>query len=525
MNWPVAGLLNNNARKHILPVLGILTFLLLASVLTLNSVDVRNYARSLDTSAASAAESQVVVGAAAHRDYAVAGGTGESEAAEREPVRHAPPARGSSVFQAPALQVHRHSSAAAAALDVATGSEGLVDVHSPASAAAASEYTNSRLEGTRARSNDHKQHLFSKLTRALGTLKMNSSRRDDNEDALRREFKARRRHQADEVGGAFVNSNDSSIFLKFNTSAKPLFFTVYEMGGRHGVALANIMQHNLAKYRTSREVLAADHQHPLRLVYNKVGKCGSRAFVRLAQKLAARNKFLVVGSMNGSDLHPTVSRVKSIRQFMGLMPTPVFYHRHLYYVSFPDLSPPPIFINMIRHPLNRAISSYYFRRFGDNRLGGVRGLFAPGTRDEPFETCILRRRIECIGSRGLWYIIPFFCGYKPFCRRPSAQSLALAKENVVNKYFFVGLSEYFNESIVALETLLPKFFSGAQELMSEIGAAEHTTKTNKDGRTLGSDARARALSEMAMEIEFYEFVRERFFQKLSSLHIPYKTKL
>lgn len=47
---------------------------------------------------------------------------------------------------------------------------------------------------------------------------------------------------------------------------------------------------------------------------------------------------------------------------------PAFFHGHLAYLDFSrfSVSHPPIYINLIRRPLDRLVSYYYFLRFGDD---------------------------------------------------------------------------------------------------------------------------------------------------------------
>lgn len=51
---------------------------------------------------------------------------------------------------------------------------------------------------------------------------------------------------------------------------------------------------------------------------------------------------------------------------------PVFYHGHFAYVSFEQFGAPnPLYINILREPLDRLISHYYFLRYGDNLRKGL----------------------------------------------------------------------------------------------------------------------------------------------------------
>ena len=48
------------------------------------------------------------------------------------------------------------------------------------------------------------------------------------------------------------------------------------------------------------------------------------------------------------------------------------------------------------------------------------------------------------------------------CREPgSAWALKKAKENLVNKYLVVGVTERLTEFVAVMEVILPRFFKGA----------------------------------------------------------------
>ena len=54
--------------------------------------------------------------------------------------------------------------------------------------------------------------------------------------------------------------------------------------------------------------------------------------------------------------------------------SPTFYARHMNFLNFADIGSElkPVYINLVRYPVDRFISHFNFKRYGDNRLQGRR---------------------------------------------------------------------------------------------------------------------------------------------------------
>ena len=77
----------------------------------------------------------------------------------------------------------------------------------------------------------------------------------------------------------------------------------------------------------------------------------------------------------------------------------VLYTRHQYYIDFGQFEwPDATYINLIRDPIDRFTSFYYFSRFGNKRAqdAGKTKQQVPGDLvNESIDDCITRRRREC----------------------------------------------------------------------------------------------------------------------------------
>ena len=105
------------------------------------------------------------------------------------------------------------------------------------------------------------------------------------------------------------------------------------------------------------------------IIYNRIPKTGSTSFIKVVNMLHKRNKFsslylnITSKTMRLNDeawIVRNISHWKEIR--------PVIFHGHFGFPTFPKFGSQlrPIFINIIRDPLQRFVSYYYFIRYGDD---------------------------------------------------------------------------------------------------------------------------------------------------------------
>ncbi|XP_043554654.1 heparan sulfate 2-O-sulfotransferase 1 isoform X1 [Chiloscyllium plagiosum] len=249
------------------------------------------------------------------------------------------------------------------------------------------------------------------------------------------------------------------------------------------------------------------------ILYNRVPKTASTSFTNIAYDLCAKNRYHVL-HINTTKNNPVMSLqdqarfVKNVTTWKEMKPG--FYHGHVAYLDFAKygVKKKPIYVNVIRDPIERLVSYYYFLRFGDDYRPGLKRR-KQGDK-KTFDECVAAGGSDCAPEK-LWLQIPFFCGHSSECWNVGSKwALEQAKYNLVNEYLLVGITEELEDFIMLLEAVLPRFFRGATELY-RTGKKSHLRKTTeKKLPTKETIARLQVSEIWKMENEFYEFALEQF---------------
>ncbi|GLG99529.1 Heparan sulfate 2-O-sulfotransferase pipe [Gryllus bimaculatus] len=251
--------------------------------------------------------------------------------------------------------------------------------------------------------------------------------------------------------------------------------------------------------------------------FNRVPKVGSQTFMELLRRLSVRNRF---------GFHRDhIQRVETIRlapadqlnlaMHVNSFPPPAVYVKHVCFTNFSQYGlASPIYVNLVRDPVERVISWYYYVRapwYYVERKQAFPDIPLPDPRwlKKDFETCVLRGDRECrylegetregIGDHRRQSL--FFCGHSDSCTPfNTIGALQLAKRAVEQHYAVVGVLEDLNTTLTVFEHYVPRFFQGASEVYWEVKDLVRRNFTR--------------------EVEFYQFCRQRLHKQLLALRLP-----
>jgi len=254
-----------------------------------------------------------------------------------------------------------------------------------------------------------------------------------------------------------------------------------------------------------------DEEKPL-VIYNRLPKTGSTTFSKLVYDLSKPNHMYVthLNTTKNSFRWTVADQYKFVWNVTKWTERrPAVYHGHIGYIPFEQYgAKQPIYINIVREPLDRLVSYYYFLRYGDDFRKGLKR--AREGDKTSFDDCVKKRGRDC-DTKQLWVQIPFLCGHSAECWELNSEwALQQAKINLLTKYTLVGVTEQMEEFVVLLEATVPKVFRGITDLYRK-GGQSHVRKTlHKDPLSKETIKSIQASKTYQMERELYDFALNHF---------------
>jgi len=272
------------------------------------------------------------------------------------------------------------------------------------------------------------------------------------------------------------------------------------------------------------------------LFFNRVPKVGSQTTMELLKSLSIKNDFHYHKdrTQKVETIKLTYNEEKKLSNLVTAFQPASVYVKHVCFTNFTKFNlDMPIYVNMVRDPVERVISWYYYvrapwyfverkRAFPDLPLPN------PNWLRKDYDTCVRRGDKECRYQDGderddFGQLTEFFCGQDDDCTGFNTEiAMRKAKENVEKHYAVVGVLEELNKTLTVLEHYVPRFFKGAKDVYwNEINVF------SKINRNIFKPPVAEATKDIVRknftrELEFFDFCKQRLHKQYLALNLDNK---
>ncbi|XP_077498248.1 heparan sulfate 2-O-sulfotransferase pipe [Amblyomma americanum] len=257
----------------------------------------------------------------------------------------------------------------------------------------------------------------------------------------------------------------------------------------------------------------------VRLLYNRVPKCGSTTLLTLLRRLSTSNGFQHLHCRIYDKRLLTHDQQAQFVEEVTSAKAPCSYDRHVYFLDFEKFGQAnPAYVNIIRDPVDRIASSFYYSRAIAARRSDPTRRKARWLR-EKFEDCVERGADGCSFQEGKSHrslMVPYFCGHDPRCLLvQNSWALDRARQNIERHFSVVGVLEDLNLTLALLEWHIPRFFRGATELYRKSGL--HKNRNRSGPSRVAQWVRDLLHRNLSLEFELYDIVRQRLHAQRSLL--------
>lgn len=272
------------------------------------------------------------------------------------------------------------------------------------------------------------------------------------------------------------------------------------------------------------------------LFFNRVPKVGSQTTMELLKQLSVKNHFHYHKdkTQKVEQIKLPYSKEKMLSNLVSSFAPPSVYNKHVCFTNFTKFNlEMPIYVNMVRDPVERVISWYYYIRapwyfVERKRVFPELPLPNPNWLKKDYETCVRTRDPECRylpGDRRDGFgdhrrQTMFFCGHDESCVGFNTEvAMRKAMENVEKHYAVVGVLEDLNKTLTVLEHYIPRFFKGAKDVY--YNQIQKFSKINRNiyKPPVSEEVKMTVRQNFTREIEFFEFCKQRLHKQYLALNL------
>ncbi|XP_033635407.1 uronyl 2-sulfotransferase-like isoform X3 [Asterias rubens] len=210
-----------------------------------------------------------------------------------------------------------------------------------------------------------------------------------------------------------------------------------------------------------------------------------------------------------------------------------FFSAHFGYINY-EWPSPPMVISLVRDPVERLMSSYYYSMYGDNEKSAATLSYVKSMRSKMAQAmggnttvptlseCILQDLPFCTDHKRLFTTLKYFCGNDLRCSNLSEWTYNQTVKNI-DASLAVGLTEEFEDYLRVLEQLVPSLFEGLVTIYKKPSSVEagktYATKTKHHKEPLTPQAQEKLLHVLQMEYRIYNYIKNRFHQLKKELGV------
>lgn len=269
------------------------------------------------------------------------------------------------------------------------------------------------------------------------------------------------------------------------------------------------------------------HGGTLRLIYNHVAKAASYSMLSVLKAAAQRNHFKLSGPHPGEYARSTEALTAELQT---VEPGGAWVN-HAATVTQLLNDPRFAWINVVREPLDRAQSLYYYEVDGNIRGSKATAAYElRGSHPNPVCNCQRLEFSECVEQLLLTPSCNFTQGkagrghighswavdsqMRYFCEKRESCTFEAATRNY-DDYLFVGISEELDLTLRVFEEILPSWFRGASS--NPVPHSDAASNANRMAGTQHAGAVSKTARGLLMrdpfiadEVRFYDFCRRKF---------------
>jgi dermatan/chondrotin sulfate uronyl 2-O-sulfotransferase UST len=208
--------------------------------------------------------------------------------------------------------------------------------------------------------------------------------------------------------------------------------------------------------------------------------------------------------------HPVLTRIESKIAESKAENKKLMAIAHLYFREDIEAT----YINLLREPVARFISHYYYCRSSVRWPIKLKQLKKRGHFNVTIEECLENRYEGCVWN----HMTRFFCGPHAFCKTGNSLALERAKHNMIHYYASVGVMEYLNEFVAVLHKRLPDFVLP----VPEDGMRKRFVTKGVKKKPISESTMERIKQANKADIELYEFAKDIFFKQAANCGVEIK---